>query len=95
MKGQFTSMKQEKSYLAINFKIISTMKTKLMLIFCVLLFISCLRDEKEARIGFMFTIINSTNFGFKNVKVTIGGLQNGGGCWHRILYLTQHMDKKS
>ena len=78
MKDQFTSMKQEKSYLATNFKKKSAMKIKLMLIFCALLFISCLKDEKETRIGFMFTIINSTNLEFENAKVTIGGLQNGG-----------------
>ena len=71
-------MKQEKSYLATNFKKKSAMKIKLMLIFCALLFISCLKDEKETRIGFMFTIINSTNLEFENAKVTIGGLQNGG-----------------
>jgi len=53
------------------------MKTKLILICCALLFISCLADEEEAKIGFMFTIINSTNLEFENVKVTIGGLQNG------------------
>lgn len=71
-------MKKEKSYLVINFKKKSTVKTKLMLIFFSVLFISCLKDEKEARIRFMFTIINSTNLEFENVKVTIGGLQSEG-----------------
>ena len=53
------------------------MKTKLILFLCVLLLVSCLPDEEEDRIGFMFTIVNSTNSEFDNVKVTIGGLQNG------------------
>jgi hypothetical protein len=53
------------------------MKTKLIIICCALLFISCLADEEEERIGFMFKIINSTNLEFENVKVTIGGLKNG------------------
>ena len=53
------------------------MKTKLIIICCALLFISCLTDEEEARIGFTFEIINLTDLEFENVKVTIGGLQNG------------------
>ena len=53
------------------------MKTKLILICCTLLFISCLPDEEEVRIGFMFTIINKTNIEYENVKITIGGIQNG------------------
>ena len=56
---------------------IRIMKTKLIIICCALLFISCLPDEEEAQIGFMFKIINSTDLEFENVKVTIGGLQNG------------------
>jgi hypothetical protein len=56
---------------------IRIMKTKLIIICCALLFISCLPDEEEAQIGFMFKIINSTNLEFENAKVTIGGLQNG------------------
>ena len=58
-----------------NLKII--MKTKLLIICCALLFISCLEDEDRVRIGFTFEIINSTDLEFENVKVTIGGLQNG------------------
>ena len=53
------------------------MKTKLILFLCVLLLVSCLPDEEEDRIGFMFKIVNLTNSEFENVKVTIGGLQNG------------------
>jgi len=53
------------------------MKTKLIIIFCALLFTSCLPDEGEGRIGFTFEIINSTNLEFENIKVTIEGLQNG------------------
>jgi len=53
------------------------MKTKLILICCTLLFISCLPNEEDVRIGLMFKIINKTNVEHKNVKVTIGGLQNG------------------
>ena len=52
---------------------IPIMKTKLIIICCALLFISCLPDEEEAQIGFMFKIINSTDLEFENVKVTIGG----------------------
>jgi hypothetical protein len=58
-----------------NLKII--MKTKLIIICCALLFISCLEDEDRVRIGFTFEIVNLTNLEFENVKVTIGGLQNG------------------
>jgi hypothetical protein len=52
-------------------------KTKLLITCCALLFISCLEDEDRVRIGFTIEIVNLTNLEFENVKVTIGGLQNG------------------
>jgi hypothetical protein len=58
-----------------NLKII--MKTKLIIICCALLFISCLPDEEEARIGFTFTISNQSGVEHENVKITIGGIENG------------------
>ena len=54
------------------------MKTKLILICCIFLLTSCLpSDEENVRIGFMFEIINKTNIEYENVKITIGGIQNG------------------
>jgi len=53
------------------------MKTKLILICCTLLFASCFLDEQDVRSGFMFSISNTTNLEYENVKVTIGGFQNG------------------
>ena len=58
-----------------NLKII--MKTKLLIICCALLFISCLEDEEEAQIGFTFTIANQSSAEHENVKITIGGIENG------------------
>jgi hypothetical protein len=58
-----------------NLKII--MKTKLIIICCALLFISCLPDEEEAQIGFTFTIANQSGVEHENVKITIGGIENG------------------
>ena len=58
-----------------NLKII--MKTKLIIIYCALLFISCLPDEEEAQIGFTFTIANQSSVEHENVKITIGGIENG------------------
>jgi hypothetical protein len=53
------------------------MKTKLIIICCALLFISCLPDEEEAQIGFTFTIANQSSVEHENVKITIGGFENG------------------
>ena len=54
------------------------MKTKLILIFFSFLFISCVPDdEQEARFGIKFEIINKTSLEYSNVKVNIGGLQDG------------------
>jgi hypothetical protein len=53
------------------------MKTKLIIICCALLFISCLPDEEEAQIGFTFTIANQSSVEHENVKITIGGIENG------------------
>lgn len=54
------------------------MKTNLILICFAFLLISCLPDnEEEALIGIKIGIINSTNLEYSNVKVTIGGLQDG------------------
>jgi hypothetical protein len=52
-------------------------KTKLIIICCALLFISCLPDEEEAQIGFTFTIANQSGVEHENVKITIGGIENG------------------
>jgi hypothetical protein len=56
---------------------IPIMKTKLIIICCALLFISCLPDEEEAQIGFTFTIANQSGVEHENVKITIGGIENG------------------
>ena len=54
------------------------MKTKLILICCIFLLISCLpSDEENVRVGFMFSISNTTNLKYDNVKVNIGGIKNG------------------
>ena len=53
------------------------MKLKIALLCCVLLFISCLPDEERGRIGVMFEIINLSNLEHKNVKITIGGIEDG------------------
>ena len=55
------------------------MKSKLILICCTFLFISCLPGEEEnVRIGFMFDIINSTSLEHVNARITIGGIDNNG-----------------
>ena len=54
------------------------LKINTCLVFFSFLFVSCLpSDEENARIGIMFKIINTTNLEYENVKVTIGGLENG------------------
>jgi hypothetical protein len=60
-----------------NSKLKIIMKTKLIIICCALLFISCLEDEEEAQIGFTFTIANQSSAEHENVKITIGGIENG------------------
>lgn len=55
------------------------MKIKLIIIICCLFsLVSCLPNEDDWDIGFSFTIINSNNVEYENVKVTIGGLNNEG-----------------
>ena len=55
------------------------MKSKLILICCTFLFISCLpfESDDENKIGVMFDIDNRSNSEYHNSKITIGGMQNG------------------
>ncbi|MDC1266274.1 hypothetical protein N8009_05730, partial [Flavobacteriaceae bacterium] len=53
------------------------MKTKLLIIICCFSLLSCMEDEDRDQFGFTFTIANQSGLEHENVKITIGGMENG------------------
>jgi len=53
------------------------MKTKFLIIICCCFLLSCMEDEDRDQFGFTFTIANKSGVEHENVKITIGGMENG------------------
>lgn len=53
------------------------MKTKFLIIICCCFLLSCMEDEDRDQFGFTFTIANQSGVEHENVKITIGGMENG------------------
>ena len=54
------------------------MKTKFLIIICCFFLLSCMEDEDRDQFGFTFwAVVNKSGVEHENVKITIGGMQNG------------------
>ena len=53
------------------------MKTKILIIMYCCLLLSCMDDEDRDQFGFTFRVLNKSGVEHENVKITIGGMENG------------------
>ena len=54
------------------------MKIKILIIICCCFLVSCFfEDEDRDQFGFTFTALNKSGVEHENVKITIGGMENG------------------
>jgi len=54
------------------------MKIKILIIICCCFLVSCFfEDEDRDQFGFTFTVSNKSGIEHENVKITIGGMENG------------------
>ena len=54
------------------------MKIKILIIFCCCFLVSCFfEDEDRDQFGFTFRVYNKSGMEHNNVKITIGGMENG------------------
>lgn len=58
-------------------KIICNMKIKFLMITCCCFLLSCMEDADRDQFGFTFIAANKSVVEHQNVKITIGGIQNG------------------
>lgn len=53
------------------------MKIKVLIIICCCFLVSCMEDEDRDQFGFTFTVSNKSGLEHENVRITIGGMENG------------------
>ena len=52
-------------------------KIKILIIICCSFLVSCMEDEDRDQFGFTFTVSNKSGLEHENVRITIGGMENG------------------
>ena len=53
------------------------MKIKILIIICCCFLVSCMEDEDRDQFGFTFKVANRSGMEHENVRITIGGMENG------------------
>jgi hypothetical protein len=53
------------------------MKIKILIIICCCFLVSCMEDEDRDQFGFTFKVANKSGMEHENVRITIGGMENG------------------
>ena len=77
VEDPYTQDNGEKSSVVINFKTHRIMKIKILIIICCCFLVSCMEDEDRDQFGFTFWVSNKSGIEHENVKITIGGMENG------------------